>query len=267
MKEITDIKEKQKIGLDMLLYVDKLCKDNNIKYMLGFGTALGAVRHKGFIPWDDDIDLFMLYDDYIKFIKIASSNNDRYICLCFENGSEGYYHPIAKIIDTKTAIEKPLHKIPNDGMWLDIWPIVNLPKNCKHVCKKFCFYQKCARLASAKKWYKKSNIFSKFASRLAFWYCKMMGYKHFLKKCNKIYLKYRNKDTGYAGVYSLIAKEKNQMPVSLYSDIIYVDFENHKLPIMKNYDYYLTKIYGDYMTPPPEDERETHSFYKLYWRD
>ena len=70
MRKITDLKELKKIELDILLYIDRICREHNLLYYMAYGTLLGAVRHKGFIPWDDDIDIVMPRPDYEKLIKI-----------------------------------------------------------------------------------------------------------------------------------------------------------------------------------------------------
>ena len=171
-----------------------------------------------------------------------------------------------KIVDTKTIIKKAIHDYPNDGMWLDIWPIDHMPKKCEKICKRFALYRKCAMIAASNKRFKRDGFIAQAKIDIIRFFLKLIGYKFWQKKCIKIQLKYKDKETGYLGVYTG-DEEKELMPKEIYSEITYVDFEGHKLPIMKNYDYYLTRLYGDYMTPPPENERITHPFYTLYWKD
>lgn len=128
MRKITDIKEMQQIGLLMLADVDKYCRENDITYFVGYGTLLGAIRHKGFIPWDDDIDIIMPREDYNKFIR--EYGNERYKVLSNEYTTD-YYYNFAKVVDLKTyAIEHGRNvRIQDLGLYIDVFPIDHLKKN------------------------------------------------------------------------------------------------------------------------------------------
>ena len=109
MRQVTDIKEIQKMQLDILVEFDKFCRDHNLKYFLAYGTLLGAVRHKGFIPWDNDVDVCMLRDEYEKLIKLYKDN--RYRLMSVERCKRNEYtYAHAKMVDSKTLlIEKFQH--------------------------------------------------------------------------------------------------------------------------------------------------------------
>lgn len=123
MKKIETIDEIHKIELEILIAFDEFCKEHNLRYSLGAGTLLGAVRHKGFIPWDDDIDLFMLRSEYDSMLEIAKTESviaGRYRII--SPYDEDMPYPFVKIIDIKTkVVEKG--KNTDFGLWLDIFPV------------------------------------------------------------------------------------------------------------------------------------------------
>lgn len=117
------LEECQVAGLNILRYFDKFCKDKNIRYYAAYGTLLGAVRHCGFIPWDDDIDLFMFRSEYNKFVELFSSvSQGQYKCVSFEKNT--FCFPYSKIIDTTTRIENEnVVHMEGTGLGIDIFPL------------------------------------------------------------------------------------------------------------------------------------------------
>ena len=105
MRKISD-EDMKALALTMLKDVAKFCDDHNIKYYLCGGTLLGAVRHKGFIPWDDDIDIMMPRPDYLRFLELYNGTNPRYVVKAIEN-DETYWRTFAKVFDTATHLEEP----------------------------------------------------------------------------------------------------------------------------------------------------------------
>ena len=131
MKNIKEINlEKiKKSEIDILKYIEKICKENNIKYSLMDGSLLGAVRHNGFIPWDDDIDIMLLREDYdkLKRVILNDSNNSRYLYMS-NDLYDDYLYPYAKLIDTETSAKETGIKAPkNYGIFVDIFPIDKIP--------------------------------------------------------------------------------------------------------------------------------------------
>ena len=147
-KEITD-KELKKIQTEILKYVHDYCLKNNIKYWLDSGTLLGAIRHKGYIPWDDDIDIGMARDDYNKFLENFNNTQSKYKCYSIENNNK-FCYPYAKILDTSTILYEPDEKGIKLCVYIDLFPYDNAPndeKIIKKMSKKALKYHKLRRLS------------------------------------------------------------------------------------------------------------------------
>lgn len=129
MKEI-DITELKRIQVDILKHVDEFCREKGIKYSLYAGTLLGAVRHRGFIPWDDDIDIMMKRSDYERFFKeYSKEDHSNYQAQEFRFDTN-YHYPFGKVTDTRTILrEEVLDPYENLGVYIDVFPIENLPNN------------------------------------------------------------------------------------------------------------------------------------------
>ena len=149
MKEI-NVDELKKIQIEILDYVSDFCKKNNINYWIDSGTLLGAVRHKGYIPWDDDIDIGMLRDDYEKFMSLFNKNNkSNYVFDCFELNKKCPY-PYGKILDTNTIMYEPDEKTGiKSSVFIDLFPYDNIPEDekiQKKLFKKRDLYKKLSNL-------------------------------------------------------------------------------------------------------------------------
>ncbi len=270
MKEITDIKEMQNIELDILKFVDKVCKDNNINYFISDGTLIGAIRHKGFIPWDDDVDITMLRADYEKFLKIMDeTNNDTYKCLHTGDKNSKCSCPFAKVVNSKTMVIEDENNKTHSGIWLDIFPLDNVRdektflKNRKKYARNYIML----RLSAVKKFIPRG--ISKIKNIMEFILyvpAKIMSNKYWAKKIQKIMIKDNLKDCDYVCRYCC-ASLKNIYPKDMFNDYIDVEFEKEHFRTIKEYDAYLTRLYGDYMTPPPKDKQVSGHSIKTYWLD
>lgn len=269
MREITDLKELQKVQLDILIFIDKVCKDNDIRYSLSDGTAIGAIRHKGFIPWDDDIDIMMPRPDYEKFLKVIDeANNERYKCYHFSKDMPKYHYTFAKVVDLKTYVDEYYFKTNEKmGINIDIFPLDGI--NEKTMLKDFKKYKNVERLlylATYKKVIPTNKKYKTIIKYFAFLFAKMLGINYLNKKAQNIMKKY---DWNYSGTCSMYTglSERKVMPISTFDEFINVEFEGHMFPIIKDYDTYLTKLFGDYMTPPPKEQQITNHHSKNYWKD
>ena len=137
MRKISD-EDMKALALTMLKDVAKFCDDHNIKYYLCGGTLLGAVRHKGFIPWDDDIDIMMPRPDYLRFLELYNGTNPRYVVKGIEN-DDRYWRPFAKVFDLHTELDEPIYNVKGltNHVFLDVFPVDVIPDDTFTRIKRF----------------------------------------------------------------------------------------------------------------------------------
>lgn len=253
-----DLKKHQ---LEILDFINDICKKNDIPYFLNYGTMLGAVRHKGMIPWDDDIDISLFREDYNKLIdQINKCNHPKYKVLDYYN-SDWYFHNFAAIIDTTTIIKDTVKYKPHDtSVFVDVFPVDTFDD--------LSIVKKGYRLAALRQlcYIKKENATygdSKIKDfiRVVCWYVlRLVNPRFFYKKIEKLVSSNSRKNGKYEGAVGVSkGGMKEIFPSGTLKDIIYVEFEGRKLPIPKNYDTCLTQYYDDYMTPPSAEEQQWYS--------
>ena len=257
----------KKLQESLLIIVDeinRICRENKLKYSLAAGSLLGAVRHKGIIPWDDDVDVVMPREDYETFISLCMTelNNNFSLTELRTNNDYGYGFAKLSLKDTEVLSYISKTKIKKSEIWVDIFPYDNVPNNKiqRSVQKTICyFYKKCLEerydgyCEKAKLLKKISFIFlhlwnrivpvNKVKNRFIFW----------STKYNHLQTDYKTCICGYYGY------EKEMLKSNSFNIIVEYDFSGRKLFGLKNYDQYLRKLYGDYMVLPPEEKRHTHN--------
>ncbi len=263
------IEEHKKILLDILKYLDKVCRDNNIKYSLCGGSLIGAVREHGIIPWDDDIDVILTKSEYEKLIKtLKKVKNSKFKILTYKLNNT-YYYPFAKIVDNETILEeKDCKKIENYGIYIDIFTYNNLPENKilkKIHCSFIRFFMKLIQssyyinISKDKKFYYLRKIKNKI--------CNFIGHKRLLKIYTFICNFYNNKKSKECisnwPIYNMKNEIQKKSDTIKYIDI---DFNGINVMIFENYDNILKKTFGDYMELPPKEERKAKHDSKIYWR-
>ena len=253
-KKLLEVNEYRKIQIDILDAVAKICNDNNIRYFLAGGTLLGAVRHKGYIPWDDDIDIILLRDDYDKLISILKNQTEFSWLDLIDDEKDGYIYPFAKAVNNKT-VAKQSDNLTEHGIWVDIFPYDNLPvdpKKSQKYLNKGYFYR------------------GLILSFLTDFTTDKKGGKLVIKKLVKYFkkfcLKFKNVDTNYVGCVFTPYRTRERFAKEWFKKDVLLEFEGKFYNAPSEYDKVLTQLYGDYMKLPPVEKRTHHSI-EAWWID
>ena len=266
MKEISYAENKQ-IQLGILRNFIDFCDNNNLSYFIGYGSLIGAVRHEGFIPWDDDIDIQMPRSDYTKLIEIYNKQNSTQYRL-ISPYSKSSLHSYVKIIDTRTVkIENGVRYTGNYlGIDIDVFPLDSLPS----AQSEYDFIYNKTRKIYKKFIYLKTDFTGKSLKELV-----LRLYQFFIrdsasliKKAEKIIAKYSYNNSEYIGTLASYYDYYNDRhKIDNYQGYVMLNFEGIDVKAPIGYDNILKTIYGDYMQLPPEEEQATHHTYSVYWKD
>ena len=256
------LRKVQLIQLEIAKEIDRVCKENNINYYLIGGSLLGAIRHKGFIPWDDDLDIGMLRKDYEKFIAIAPKVlQDKYKIIHWKSDLD-YPLPMGKVIKKGTLyMEGKRTDKGEQGIWVDVFPYDNILnynhfgfrafelKIIRGIIRAKCGYQT----------WKTDNgiVLSKYIKNMPFRLAAFFLDKDWLiKKYESISMKDNEEECEFVFENGTENYIKWSFPKKYFTDIILVDFEDYKMSVPKKYKEYLSEAYGDFMKLPPVEERE-----------
>lgn len=267
MNNIPLIKQVQNIELNILLDVDRVCRENNIPYFLDSGTALGAKRHKGFIPWDDDIDIGMLRSDYNRFLSIAQDQLSPELILQTYH-TDGAPIMFAKVRKSGTIfVEYRLRNLAIEhGIFIDIFPYDYIPDEpekwthiqaCNELYKKFQYRlipDRTLRPDGSLNWFVKA-----FVRRVVHWAHIFISPDKIVQKMEKEFAKFS--DGNYITCHSWGGKYC--FPVDDIFPLGDIEFEGYTFPAPGNIHSFLTQLYGDYMELPPPEERVGHRPFRL----
>lgn len=258
----------QLIQIPLLQELDRVCRKNNIKYSISGGTLIGAVRHKGYIPWDDDADVMMLREEYEKFKKVTDQLDPK-ICYFQDHDTDNkYIWGYAKLRRTGTKFIRcgQAHLGHQTGVSIDIFPLDDVPNSTiGRMWQDFRLWRMRKRLWAKVAKYTEPNWFKRM------WY-KAISHTNpdrIFKKVNKMAAKSRN-DNGkevrcllFPSIGKMYVKNplrvRYSMPKSWFLDVVEYPFENIVVYGTRDYDAALKYQYRDYMTLPPEDKRDAHA--------
>ncbi len=264
MREI-GLEDLRRIQLAMLKDIHSFCIANGIKYSLACGTLLGAVRHKGYIPWDDDVDLMIPRDDYDRFV--SSYGNERYQVVDLTKDSH-YDWTFAKVHDVRTRLVENCISKNEYGVYIDVFPVDHIPDSAserKNHYRKKNFWNalhifKTVRLNSHRSLIK--NLILVIGRIVSFPLSKAL----IVQEMDKISRKYQGKETEYVGIVAPTdSKLEEAIPAKFFKDYVELPFENATFLAIKAYEEYLTATYGDYMKLPPEEKRVSHHDFEAWW--
>lgn len=260
------LEELRELQMQILDYVDSFCRQNGIQYTLSGGTLLGAVRHGGFIPWDDDIDIQMLRSEYDRFTRLWNAGRDShpYVLISIESGN-GMGYAIGKVHNPLTVTY--VRGVERTGVFIDVFPLdividhndfVRRRKKIKGLKRR-----EAAAFTLQTRGY--SNLgFVRILKCLLLTGGKSRSY--YSERINEVAKSKDDSDGKF--VFEMVAglKCKRPMPITVFNEFTEIAFENRRYMSVKNYSEYLTATFGDYMKLPPVEKRvRTHDF-DPYWK-
>lgn len=261
MKELT-IAEVKDIQVEILQSVADFCDQNNITYFLAAGTMLGAIRHKGFIPWDDDIDIIIPRPDYERLLKTFKADH---LDIGYPTLSSDYFYPYIKISDNRTTLKEDFTLDMGLGVNIDVFPLDGFPQEEKQIDEHL------AKLRS----YRKPILFKvfKISERLVSYKKLILNtlrfltpINYYLKKVIKTAKLYAFETSENAGIAVWGYGKREVCPQTVFTDSVEVEFENRKFKAPIGYEKYLTNVYGDYMQLPPKSERKPKHHYQAFYK-
>ena len=243
--------------------LDAFCCKHDLRYFGIGGTAIGALRHKGIIPWDDDIDFVMPRPDYERFLEICDELLPKYEV--FHHRKYPLYHlTMAKMCDASTSYLSSFTQKQMTGAFIDIFPIDGCPGKTKE--ERVNFFNEYRKLRAKgeaiQNWYPPKYILSLIHTKnykaipnvlSSFWYHAIGKKNDIFEKCDKILMVNPYDTSEYVAYFSTYRSAKIISPRKWFDDYYYADFEDFKIRLPKGIHEYLTQLFGDYMTPPPPE--------------
>lgn len=265
--------ELKALELDVLRYIQRKCQENGLRYYLMFGTLLGAVRHKGFIPWDDDIDIAMTRPDFKKLMDLAEADQDSPYKVVSMFNVKDFSFPLAKMVDTRTRLVQygAVGTHEKLGVYVDIFLIDAVPDD-EEEYRAYLGRAKAAKRA----WYLAQRRFMLRRGQLAKDICvglvslpfKLHSSCAMAKKLDETCAAYAGSDTKREGVVLMVdEQDASTLTRVQWANIVELEFEGDRFTAVSCWDEMLRRTYGDYMQLPPPEQRVSIHDFKVYWRD
>lgn len=255
--------------LEIAKEIKRVCEKNGIKFFLDSGTLIGAIRHKGFIPWDDDLDIGMLRCDYDRFCEIAPRELDpRFVWQTWDNEA-GYPLPFGKVRKRGTVyLERNSKPLSENGFFVDILPYdftpVNETERTNLRRRQGALFSEILMKCHYTPWI----INGKTNLKVRLYYARYQISSLFKDKNQlvKLYKTLTESVPETTAVYQQTGRKFYD--IGLFEEVVYITFEDTEMPVISKYHEWLTIAYGDYMTPPPADQRENrHQIYQIDFGD
>lgn len=270
--EPLSIKETQQISLEILNVIAQICEQQDLRYYLVYGTLIGAVRHHGFIPWDDDVDIMMPRPDHDKLMEYLDEHIGEYPHLKVFNRKTcpEYPYMITRISDDRYEIRMENEKPYGMGVFLDIYPYDGLGNSKKEALR---FGMKGDRLSSLCYQATRdhfaiettSSPIRKAVKLPVYMLCRMCGKERFQDALEKLAGAKDYDLSSFVGcVIWLSGGIKDMYLRKWFDEFVYMPFEQYRFRVPAAYDKVLRHTYGDYMQLPPEEDRKGHHYYKAY---
>lgn len=267
--KIISFEEMKRIELDMLLNVDDLCKKHDIKYYLGFGTLLGGVRHRGFIPWDDDIDILLFRNDYTKLVSLFNGGPIGNLSFL---GYEKDHHSIyafGKICDNRTEVVfEGIEDVPGLGVYIDVFPLdefdLGIRGKINTIRIKLLTMMRVLSMHINSNCIDSKKVSTRALSKLLWGFSHIVGTNRIVSRLNKVAQEFNGNGSQYVACTTLNPKIMNR---NIFGEPRYSEFEGHMLPFPQDADEYLRIQYGDYMILPPINERMPHHDFVARWKE
>lgn len=265
MKELS-LQEIKQIELDILKVFHSFCVENNIRYFISHGTLLGAIRYKGFIPWDDDLDVLVPREDYDRLLTLFQ-DNERYQLVAFEKNKD-YAFPYAKLCDMTTRkVESGYNNGMELGLDIDVFPLDHWDDDLEKAKLEVKHQKRNMFRLGLTKLHKPDSInpAKRFVKGIVMTLCKLRGSVYYLEKIIQGANKPEQKGSRYMGGKAWnVYGERDILPAEVFAEAIELEFEGEKFFAPIGYDAFLTSLYGDYLPEPPVEKRKTHHSFKAY---
>ncbi len=266
-RELTSV-ELRRIQLEILKVIDEFCGQNNIRYSLAYGSLLGAVRHGGYIPWDDDIDIFVPREDFDRMIQLFPENHKNHYKIASLGRDPLYLRPYAKAYDDNTVLVEHVRDKKNVGVNIDIFPIDNVPDDeaeWKKYDKKRRRINTLFRLRFVKL-KKGRSIWKNLTLILLNVLTAPISLRRWAEYMDRMAQKFRKETGEYCydncnGIYKIQRYRRGW-----FDNLVDLPFEDCRFKAFAEYDKCLSITYGDYMTPPPVEKRQTRHSFNAYFK-
>lgn len=267
-----ELKEMQKLELEILKTFASFCDTYSLRYFLANGTLLGAVRHKGFIPWDDDIDVYMPRNDYMSFLDRVGPVLGMHYKLISPYNSKEYIYTYAKLYDSRTILfEFPETLRFEIGVYIDIFPIDGLPDSNTEANELFKIIGKLIQknwlyMAQCRIFKKHPKLIIRIYGYLIDCLARIIGRRYYFNKLDKLARKYDFDNCNYVALTAAGYGKVERMQKRCFTTYNKVQFENNFFNAPICHHEYLSNLYSDYMQLPPEKERIKRHNNEVYWK-